>query len=194
MSVSISEVDKMSRPVRKYLMPEEVERLLVRVEDPTDKILIQLGLSMGCRVSEIISIRLLSIKSRVIEIWDEKKDEYRHCVIDARTEEALKIYLRDHYKQPHGVRTDAARLFYFSDKTANRKIKAAFEKAEISREVPWRWHTLRHTYVRHMLDTMKDKAIQFICEQTGDSPRTILAEYGVPSIDERIAAANDTGW
>jgi len=178
------------KPVRKYLTTDEVERLLVRISDPTDKILIQVGLALGCRVSEILSIKLISIAGRVIEIWDEKKDEYRHGVIDTGTAEALDIYLKTHYKAPTGVRKDFQVLFNFSGKTVNRRIKKWFGVADVSMEVPWRSLTLRHTYVRRMLDALKDRSIQFICEQTGDSPATILGYYAIPSIEDRLAIAN----
>ena len=181
----------MKKPVRKYLTTEEVERLLVRTSDPTDRLLIQLGLTIGCRVSEVLSIKLISISGRVVEIWDEKKDEYRHGVIAKGTAEALADYLTNHYQAPTGVRKDFQTLFHFSGKTVNRRVKKWFEVADVSREVPWRWHTLRHTYVRRMLDAMKDRSIQFICEQTGDSPQTILKYYGVPSLEERLQVAED---
>ncbi len=179
------------KPARKYLNPDEVERLLVRTSDPTDRLLFQVGLSTGCRVSEVVSIKITNISDRVLLIFDLKKDEDRHVVLDTDTADLLADHLKNHYQALPRVRKDYQRLFNFTDKTANRKIKRWFEVAEVSRDVPWRWHTLRHTYVRRMLDAMRDRSIQFICEQTGDSPATILGYYGVPSIDERLKVADD---
>jgi len=181
----------MSEPVRKYLTTDEVERVLVCTTDPTDKLLIQMGLSLGCRVSEIVNIKLINIDGRVIQIYDEKKDEPRQCVIDSDTQAVLDVYLKEHYVHRRGVRKDMALLFDFSEKTANRKIKAAFARAKVSKDVPWRWHSVRHTYVRRVLDQMQDRGIQFICEQTGDTPQTILTYYGVPSIDDRLKVADE---
>jgi len=182
----------MTEPVRKYLTEDEVQRLLVRDADPTDRLLVQLGLSLGCRVSEITSLKIKWINGQVIKIWDEKKNENRHCVIDKDTSDLLQDYLRDHWKVPQGYTRERQRLFYFSDRTANRKIKRAFQVAGVdASSVPWRFHTLRHTYVRRMLDRLKDRSIQFICQQTGNSPMTILGYYGVPSIDERLKVADD---
>lgn len=181
----------MKGPVRKYLTQEETDRLLVRNGTKTDKLLIQLGLTLGCRVSEITSIRLKNIKGRQIKIWDEKKNEYRICVIDSKTQKLIKDYLAYEYKVPSGHKREYQKLFYFSNKTANRKIKAAFEDVGIPNEVPHRWHTLRHTYVRLTLDRMGSRGIQFVCEQTGDSPGTILGIYGIPSLDDRLKAAEE---
>ena len=177
---------------RKYLTKEEVQRLLVYEAPMEDRLLIQLGLSLGCRVSEIISIRLKRIRGQVIKIWDEKKDEFRYCVIDIVTFEFLQEYLRSHYSVPQGFKREHQRIFYFGARTANRRLKKAFLDVDIPKDdvVPWRWHTLRHTYIRRMLDSMKDRGIQFICEQTGDSPATILGHYAIPSIDERVEVAD----
>lgn len=175
---------------RKHLMEEEVRRLLVRDADMRDRLLIQMGLSLGCRVSEVVSIKLRNINGRVVRIWDEKKDEYRHCVLDSGTAALLEGYLRDHYTVPRGYNRSHRRLFYISAKTVNRVVKRAFADVGIPEDVPHRWHTLRHTYIRMMLDRLKDRAIQFICEQTGDSPVTIIRHYAVPSLDERLEVAD----
>ena len=183
----------MTKYERPYLTVDEVQNLLVRDASIEDKLLVQLGLSLGCRVSEIVSIRLKWINNQVIKIWDEKKDDFRHCVIDCDTASLLQEYLQNHYRVPHGYKREHQRVFYFSAKTANRRLKRAFMEVGIPSGdvVPWRWHTLRHTYVRRMLDRLQDRGIQFIVEQTGDTPATILTYYGVPSIDERLKVADN---
>lgn len=191
-SVSRSESERNTKPDRKYLTEDEVERLLVRTSGPTDKLLIQLGLSLGCRVSEIVSLRILNINGQVIRIWDEKKDEDRIVVTDAATAEAIQVYLRDYYLAPHGLRREFQVLFPFTAKTVNRIVKRAFGAAEVSKGVPWRWHTLRHTYIRRTLDLTKDRGLQHVIEQTGDSPATILRIYGVPSLEDRLKVADET--
>lgn len=154
--------------------------------------LIQLGLSLGCRVSEIVSLRIVNINGQVFRIWDEKKDEERVLVTDAATAEAVQTYIRDHYEAPHGMRREFQVLFPVSARTVNRIVKRAFAVAGVSPGVPWRWHTLRHTYIRRTLDLMRDRGLQHVIEQTGDSPLTILRIYGVPSLEDRIRAAEET--
>jgi integrase len=177
-------------PVRKYLTTDEAEEVVVRTSDPTDKLLLQVGLSMGCRVSEVLSIRLHSIKGQLIDIWDEKKDEPRTCVVDVDTAEAIKMYLQEHYKSLPSVRKEFRCLFNFSAKTVNRKVKRAFSRAEVPDVVPYRWHTLRHTYIRRLLDALEDRGIQFVCLQTGDTPETILGYYALPTVEDRLEVAN----
>lgn len=163
----------------KYLTKDEIERLLVCIDDKRDRLLIQLGLVLGCRVSEVVSIRLRNVSSDRIMIWDEKKDRYRECVIDSETRGMLDEYLRTAWRPkkhyPHS-------LFYFSEKTANRIVKKWFAKAGIPEDKA-HWHTLRHTYVVQSLDA--GVPLNHICEQTGDSPNTVIQIYGRPSIDSR---------
>ena len=171
-------------------MKDEVGSLLVRDTSKCDKLLIQLGLTLGCRVSEMTSLRIRNIRGRLIKIWDEKKDEYRICVVDEGTASLLQDYLATDYTVPSGYRRDHQRLFYFSNRTANRKIKAAFAEIGVPDDVPHRWHTLRHTYMRMTLDRIgTPEAIQIVSEQTGDSPATILGIYGIPSLEERLKMA-----
>lgn len=177
--------------MRTYLTEDEIGRVLVTGSQFADRLLVQMGLSMGCRVSEITSLLVRNIKGQEIKIWDEKKDDYRTVFIDSRTSADVGIYLLDHYEAPVGVRKRDRRLFYVSDRTINRRVKAMFKAAEIPEDVPYRWHTLRHTYVRRMFSLLQDNALQFICEQTGDSPATILGYYGIPSFDERRKVADN---
>lgn len=171
-------------------MDDEVQSLLVRDASKCDKLLIQLGLTLGCRVSEITSLRIRNIRDRSVKIWDEKKNEHRLCVIDKGTASLLRDYLETDYTVPSGYRREHQRLFYFSNRTANRKIKAAFAEIGVPDDVPHRWHTLRHTYMRMTLDRIgTPRAIQIVSEQTGDTPATILTIYSVPSIEERLEMA-----
>ena len=180
----------MEEPARKYLMDDEVQKLLVRDASKCDKLLIQLGLTLGCRVSEITSLRIRNIRGRSIKIWDEKKNEHRLCVIDENTASLLRDYLTTDYAVPSGYTRAHQRLFYFSNRTANRKIKSIFADIGIPDDVPHRWHTLRHTYMRMTLDRIgTPRAIQIVSEQTGDTAGTILTIYGVPSIEERMEMA-----
>ena len=163
----------------KYLTSDEIERLLVSIDNERDALLIQLGLVLGCRVSEVVSIRLKHVTDDVIRIYDEKKDVYRDCVIDPVTSEDLDNYLKCGWKaEPHVPH----QLFYFSTKTANRIFKKWCSVAKIPEEKA-HWHTLRHTYVIQSLDA--GVPINHVCEQTGDSPTTIINIYGRPSIGQR---------
>lgn len=163
----------------KYLTKDEIGRLLVPIDSIGDKLLIQLGLVMGCRVSEVVTIRLKNVTADRIKLWDEKKNLFREAVIDSETKALLDEYLKSDWKpQPHV----AHQLFYFSTKTANRILKRWCKKAGIPTEKS-HFHVLRHSYVIHSLEA--GVPINHVCAQTGDSATTIVNEYGKPSIDAR---------
>jgi integrase len=163
----------------KYLTREELQGLLVRIDNKRDRLLIQLGLVLGCRVSEIVNIRCKNISGGCIKLWDEKKDCYRETVVDQQTEETLQDFLAtDWNAKPHTPH----RLFYFSTKTANRILKKWCRAANIPSEKS-HWHALRHTYVVQSLEA--GVPLNHVCEQTGDSPNTVIKVYGRPSIDAR---------
>lgn len=175
-------------PDDKYLTLDEITRLLVSIDSKRDKLLIQLGLVMGCRVSEIVNIRVKNISPGVIRIWDEKKDRYRDCVIDDDTADLLRQWLDSGWVAKQHKRH---MLFYFSTKTANRILKHWFKTAEIPK-VKAHWHTLRHTYAIQSLEA--GVPLNHICEQTGDSPMTILRVYGRPSTDARRSKLEETKY
>ena len=41
-----------------------------------------------------------------------------------------------------------------------------------------------------LLDTLKDRGIQYVCLQTGDAPETILGYYAVPTVEDRLKVAD----
>jgi len=171
----------------KYLTQDEIQSLLVCVDNKRDRLLIQLGLVLGCRVSEVVNIRLKNVLPDRITLWDEKKDTFREAVIDDETRGLLDGYLETEWEaKPHRPHL----LFYFSCKTANRIVKRWFTEAGIPKEKA-HWHALRHTYVVHSLEA--GVPLNHICGQTGDSPNTIIKVYGWPSIDSRRQMMNAKG-
>lgn len=174
-------------PATKYLTLDEVRRLSACVQPKKDKLLIQMGFAMGCRVSEIVHLPLENIKPDRIVLWDKKKKRTREAVIDSDTRALLGDYLNTEWKPKRGYRHE---LFYFSARTANRILKRWCKVAGIPDDKA-HWHVLRHTYVIQSLDA--EVPINHVCEQTGDSPVTIVRVYGRPSIDKRREMLEDRG-
>lgn len=180
--------DGITMPDRKYLTQDEINVLLVRDFGRDDNIIIQIGLSTGIRASEMVNILVRNVSLDNIKIWDEKKDIFRIVTIDVGLGATLRSYIDAHYRAKRGVIKRHQKLFNFTTKTLNRKVAKWFGESNIS--APARWHTFRHTYIRTMLDIGGERAIQFICLQTGDSPVTILKYYAVPSFDARVGMSN----
>ena len=148
-----------------------------------------LGLELGTRVNELVGDKGLSWESfdyerKLVTVWDEKKDNYRHCTIPADLWSEVQQY-RNYLKEHFDMRKEAL-LFPLSDKTANRRIKALALEAGIKRRV--RWHMLRHTHVIQSRKVGRDW--NWLSIQTGDRASTLIETYGHLSIEDRQDVAD----
>jgi len=168
-------------PVEKHLTDSEVRALLSVIETIEDKALTIFGLTSGCRVSEVVHLRVQDIDydRQVCSVWDEKKDLTRTIILPKDALQIIRMALNARSKVGEYV-------FPFSYKTANRRFKALCRKAGIS-PAKAHWHCLRHTFVvRARLAGWDTKAIQ---QQTGDSELTILRVYSTLTPEERVQIA-----
>ena len=149
------------------LTEAQIRLLLSSIENIRDDALIRLGLSVGLRVSEVVSIRTSEVDfdRGLIKIWDEKKDKWRHIMPTTEAMGAIKKYLNSLPRQPQY-------LFPFSFRTVERIIQGYSKKAlgfTIS------WHSVRTTYVSRSVELEQSPAV--VMANTGDSPATILKYY-----------------
>ena len=148
-----------------------------------DRLMILMGLDLGARVGEIVTIPWedIDFNSRIVKIWDEKKDALRLCVMSEPTWLKLIEYEKgiDHRRERW--------VFPVCAKTANRLIKGLAKEAGIQRRV--RWHTLRHSYVVQGRRVGKDW--DELAQQTGDSVASLISYYSKLSIEDRVKLAND---
>jgi len=165
--------------MEKYLTEEEVSRLLSAPLDNTQKLLIQMGLETGMRVSEISGILARNINGNFIKIYDYKKNDWRTVVISDELARSLKTYVSTTVGNHRGPR----KLFGITERTINNWLKEMFAQAQLPAGKA-HWHTFRHTFVRRCQHLGYDAS--FAVAQTGDSPETILRYYGVPSLDDRL--------
>jgi integrase len=160
-------VRKRKRHPNRPLTEAQIRVLLSSLDDIRDDALIRLGLSVGMRVSEVVTIRTSEIDfdQGLIKIWDEKKDNWRPVMPTLETMGAIKRYLNTQRQQPQY-------LFPMTTKTVERIIQRYSKKAlgfVIS------WHSLRTTYVSRSVELEQSPAV--VMANTGDSPATILKYY-----------------
>jgi integrase len=149
------------------LTEAQIRLLLQSIDNVRDDVLIRLGLSVGLRVSKVVSIRTSEIdwERGLINIWDEKKDRWRLVMPTLETMSAIRKYLNSLPKPPQY-------LFPISTKTVERIIQ------KHSRQAPGftiSWHALRTTYVSRSVELEQSPAVVMV--NTGDSPSTILKYY-----------------
>ncbi len=160
-------VRKRRRHPNRALTEAEIRRLLSSIESIRDDALVRLGLSVGLRVSEVVTIRTSEIDfdHGLIKIWDEKKDRWRHVMPTMEAMGVLKRYLSS-------LEHRAQYLFPLTTKTVERIIQR-YSKGALGFLISW--HSLRTTYVSRSVELEQSPAVVMI--NTGDSPATILKYY-----------------
>jgi integrase len=109
---------KLQRHPNRPLTEADIRRLLFALDNNRDDALIRLGLSVGLRVSEVVTIRTskIDLDRGLIKIWDEKKDKWRFVMPTLETMSAIKRYLNSLPKEPQY-------LFLVSAKSVERIIQ-----------------------------------------------------------------------
>lgn len=160
-------IGKRNRFTNRALTEAQIRLLLAAVENIRDDALLRLGLSVGLRVSEVVSIRTSEIDfdRGLINIWDEKKDKWRVVMPTLEAISAIKKYLNSLDQTPQY-------LFAVSAKTVERIIQRYTQQAL---GIVISWHSLRTTYVSRSVELEQSPAV--VIANTGDSPATILKYY-----------------
>ena len=158
---------KRRRHPNRALTEAEIRLFLSSVESIRDDALIRLGLSVGLRVSEVVTIRTSEIDfdRGLIRIWDEKKDKWRHVMPTLEAMGVLKRYI-------NSLNRHTQYLFPLTTKTVERIIQR-YSKRALGFFISW--HSLRTTYVSRSVELEQSPAVVMI--NTGDSPATILKYY-----------------
>ena len=158
---------KRKRYPNRALTEAQIRLLLHAIDNIRDDALVHLGLSVGLRVSEVVSIRTSEIdfERGLINIWDEKKDRWWLVMPTLDTLSSIKKYLNTLPRQPRY-------LFPISTKTVERIIQK-YSKEALGFVISW--HSLRTTYVSRSVELEQSPAVVMV--NTGDSPATILKYY-----------------
>lgn len=171
------------RVLDKYLSREEIRKLLNVIDDLEDRALVLFALETGLRRSEIVTIQTSNIdfERQVVQVYDEKKDQWRTVIFPRYIAAQLNMYLKARsHKSPL--------LFPFSSRTANRKLKRWCNRAQIrldsSNLTSVTFHWLRHTFIRR--SKMAGRDIKIVQQNTGDTIETILKYYRDLSIEDRV--------
>lgn len=167
----------------KHLTINEVGRLLKVIDNAEDMMLIKFGLETGCRVSEAVGVLIENIdfENQIIKIWDEKKNKEREIIAPKSMLQMIKTVLAKRINS-------GSRLFDFTYKTANRKVKKWCLRAGIPGEKA-HWHTLRHSYI--VLSRLAKRDFKVVQQNTGDSEVTLLRIYSELTPEERIKETED---
>jgi site-specific recombinase XerD len=90
---------KVSRKLPRVLTIEEIEKLIDAAETPRDRALIEVMYATGCRISEVVGMRLEDLDGQTIRVIG-KGDKQRIVVLGGKAIESLRIYLRGRDRGP----------------------------------------------------------------------------------------------
>lgn len=149
------------------LTETQIRHLLASVDNVRDDALLRLGLSVGLRISEVITLRTSEIdfERGLMKIWDEKKDRWRPVMPTLEALSALRKYLNSLPQWPQYV-------FPLSAKTIERLLQR-YSRNALGFAISW--HSLRTTYVSRSVELEQSPAVVMV--NTGDSPATVLKYY-----------------
>ena len=180
-----SVVDDIKSPKKGKKLPtvltkEEVKSLIKAGKIGRDKLIIGFLYSSGCRVSELVSMKLidLNLKERIAKVRGGKGDKDRIIVLSQKWISDLKRDLK---------RKKIASEYIFSKKngkplsvdTIQRTIRICAKKAEIPKKVTP--HSLRHSFATHLLDNGEN--IRKIQELLGHSNLNTTQIYTRVSVE-----------
>ena len=180
-----------------YLTESEIKAILSAPLSAEDGLLFRMGFELGARASEIArptpkltkdtkpkpdntALRWSNVrfKEQQVIVWDEKKDCYRVCQLSKGTWKLLRAYSKR--EEVAARRRYDDRVFPFSTRTLNRRLKEWCKEAGIEHSV--HWHMMRHSYVVHSIRAGRDWRV--IAQQTGDRVSTLMQTYSFLSLDD----------
>lgn len=158
------------------LTREEYNKLLSVCDDPQDRLLLMVGVSLGLRRSDLVRImvRNIDFTSNTLTYNEKKKgNRIRTVPLSNKLSNELKMYLKLSNK---GVND---RLFNFMDRQAWNRYNALCDKAGIKRRPI---HTLRSTCCKFLLQS--GWRPEEVASLIGDNVSTVMEHYTKPSHGE----------
>jgi site-specific recombinase XerD len=90
---------KVTRKLPRFLSVEEVEKLIAAAERRRDRALIEVMYATGCRIAEIVNMRLEDVSGRTVRVVG-KGDKQRIVIIGGKALESLRVYLQGRDRGP----------------------------------------------------------------------------------------------
>lgn len=169
--INENDLIKLDRPKREQKLPkvlskEEVKAILEITKNVKHKTALMLAYSCGLRVGEVVNIKLVDIDSSrmIVSIIQGKGRKDRITNLSEIMLEQLRVY----YKQYHPNKWVFENINHdgpISSRTLQRVFEKAVTTLKIHKGVTF--HSLRHSYATHMLESGVD--LRYIQELLGHS-------------------------
>lgn len=149
---------KKEKKLPKVLSKSEVKRILEVTENTKHKLALTLGYSCGMRVSEVANLKLedIHIERMVIHIKQSKGRKDRIVPLSKKLVDLYVIYL-DQYRPYIWVFENPTRDGSISPRTLQNVFNQSKSKAKVYQ--PSSFHSLRHSYATHLMESGVDLRI-----------------------------------
>jgi site-specific recombinase XerD len=167
------------RPKKRIILPkviseEKIVKGLLSIENIKHKVLLMTAYSAGLRVSEVVSIKVANIDSDRMQIFIEDAKGKKDRVVPL-SKVALAL-LREYYtiyKPKEWLFEGQVKALPYSARTAQAVFNFYFEKIGIPKYITF--HSLRHSYATHLLESGTD--IKYIQELLGHNDIKTTLRY-----------------
>ena len=167
------------RPKKRIILPkviseEKIVKGLLSIQNIKHKVLLMTAYSAGLRVSEVVSIKVANIDSDRMQIFieDAKGKKDRVVPLSKIALELLREYYKE-YKPKEWLFEGQIKALPYSARTAQAMFNFYFEKIGIPKYITF--HSLRHSYATHLLESGTD--IKFIQELLGHNDIKTTLRY-----------------
>ncbi len=140
---------KTSQKIPVYLTKDEIKKLLEVTKNPKHKLMMELMLTSGLRVSECINLKKENInEDNTLTVRSGKGDKDRLTILP----ESVKNHLNEYLKK---IKVESDYIFSnkqggkLTIKLPQKIVKQLSKKAEIKKNITP--HVLRHTFATHLL-------------------------------------------
>lgn len=167
------------RPKKRIILPkviseEKIVKGLLSISNIKHKVLLMTAYSAGLRVSEVVSIKVADINSDRMQIFIEDAKGKKDRVVPL-SKVALDL-LRDYYKMYRPKKwlfEGQVKALPYSTRSAQAVFNFYFEKIGVPKYITF--HSLRHSYATHLLESGTD--IKFIQELLGHNDIKTTLRY-----------------
>lgn len=166
--------------LRKFLTCEELERLRNACQTPRERALVEFLYSSGCRVSEVVNLRLSDIDfaSRLARVTGKGNKERLVC-FSIKTKLLLQVYLDQRAGRSNALfATSRTPVSPLGVRTIQKTIQSLGDRAGLSTRV--HPHLLRHTFATLSLNNGMD--ITVIQRLLGHSQLSTTEIYATASL------------
>ena len=153
-NIKIPKLDK-KEPV--VLNKEEIKNLLNAIENPKHKLLVNLMLTSGLRVSEAVSIKVedINLDDKILKVKSNKPNKDRLTLLSGKVVDDIRQYLLN--RKDNDPYLFSIRGSHITIKLPQKIIKQAAKKANIEKRVFC--HALRSTFSKYLADNDTDSSI-----------------------------------